>query len=264
MNDAAFPSFAAGMSDHFALISSGVAVPLLIAGFTALVLRRWGLALWPIVHVATYVALGLPYYHWYYYPVELVGVIAVLVGSEVCVRLALRFAPKLAGVQWTGVFLALVVGIAAIPSVRGPILLQPGPMLAALRSVAAPDAPEVDARFRAYQGIAGWIALQPEKTNATLLASEIGTLGHALPEVRVLDIVGLADPGVPSERFFDYRWHIERYEPEYLVLFLGAAQLDRHTVPLSDGRTLEYRRAFVPQSRFRGGALFERASRSRP
>jgi hypothetical protein len=263
MNGAAFPAFAAGMSDHFALISSDVVVPLLIAGFAALVLRRWLLALWPIVHVATYVALGVPYYHWYYYPVELVGVVAVLVGSELCVRLASGLAPKLTSVQWSGALVALVVGIVAVPSVRGPMLLQPGPMLAALRSVAAPEAPEVDARFRAYQEIATWIALQPESANATLLASEIGTLGHALPELRVLDIVGLSDPGVPPERFFDYRWHIDRYEPEYLLLFLAAAQLDRHTVPLSDGRTLEYRRAFVPQSRFRGGAVFERVGGSR-
>ena len=64
-------------------------------------------------------------------------------------------------------------------------------------------------------------------------------------------------------RFFDYRWHIERYEPEYLLLFLGAAQLDQHTIPLSDGRALQYRRIFVPRNRFRGAALFELSGPSR-
>ncbi|MFP8878536.1 MAG: hypothetical protein VCE43_03270, partial [Myxococcota bacterium] len=265
LSDAVWPAFATGMPDHFALIAGGVfSQLLLIAGFAVLVIRRWPLALWPLVHVAIYAGLGVPYYHWYYYPVELVGVVSVLVGAEVAFRLVLGLtSPNRVGLRVASVVLALLVGIAAVPSIRAPMSLQPGPILPALRSVSVPDSPEVDARFRVYQEISEWTAQQPEASNDTLLASEVGILGHALPSLRVVDIVGLTDPGVPPERFFDYRWHIERYEPEYLLLFLGAAQLDQHTIPLSDGRALQYRRIFVPRNRFRGAALFELSGPSR-
>ena len=131
-----------------------------------------------------------------------------------------------------------------------------------LRSVTSPAAPTVDNRDRAYREIADWIAQQPQ-ANGTLLASEIGIFGYALATHRVVDIVGLTDPEVPAERFFDYRWHIERYEPDYVLLFLAAAQLDRHEIPLSDGRRLEYRRVLVPKHQFRGAALFERGQHNR-
>ncbi len=259
-SDPYWPAFVTGLPDHFALIADGAAQPLLITGFAVLALRRWALALWPLEHLAIYAGLGVPYYHWYYYPVELVGVIAVLVGAEVALRLVLGLVPAGAGLRLTAVVCALVVGIVAVPSIRGPMLLQPAPILPALRSVTAPDSPEVDVRFRMYQEIAEWTAAQPESQYRTLLASEIGILGQKLPSLRVLDVVGLTDPDVPPERFFDYRWHVERYEPDYLLLFFGAAQLGQHTIPLSDGRTLQYRRVFVPQTRFRGAALFERVS----
>jgi hypothetical protein len=258
LSDPIWPAFADGLPDHFALIATGAAQPLLMAGFAVLALRRWALAVWPLAHVAIYAGLGVPYYHWYYYPVELVGVISVLVGAEIVLRLVLAFLPGGAGLRASAVVLTLLVGIVAVPSIRGPMWLQQAPMLPALRSVTSPEAPEIDARFRVYREIAAWTAAQPGSENRALLASEIGILGHALPSLRVLDVVGLTEPGIPPERFFDYRWHIERYEPDYLLLFLGAAQLEEHAISLSDGRVFRYRRAFLPQGQFRGAALFER------
>jgi len=254
----AWTAFAVGLPDHLALIAGGYGWALMIAGFAVLTIRCWPLALWPLSQVAIYAGLGVPYYHWYAFPVELVGVVAMWIGVEVAFRLAARLVGIPASSHPFAAAVVLGVAVVVVPCVRGPMVLLPGPVLPALRSVTAPDDPGVDLRFRTYQQIAARIRRDPDAANRTLLASEIGILGYALPSLSVVDTVGLTDPAVPSGRFFDYHWHIEHFEPEYLVLFYGAADRERFAIALSDGRVIRYARTFVPPGGYRAAALFER------
>ncbi len=260
-----FPSYLSHLLEHLNAASPGwAAKALVLLGWLALALRRWPLALWPLLHVAIYAGLGVPYYHWYYYPLELVVLLALVAGAEVLLRGGARaLAPQREDAAVGAAGLALAVAIALTPALRAAVALQPPPVLPALRPLVMQDSPGEDRRFLAYQDIAGWVNRQPAVSAPVLLAPEIGILGYLLPEAEVRDVVGLASPDPDPRRMYDFPHFIARHDPDYLVMIGGIARRGTLRFRLSDGSEARYRRVYVSRPGYLGSAVFQRVPAAR-
>src|SRR6202044_3184481 len=67
---------------HYLSAFSVVVVPVAAYGLYVGFRRLPMLFAWPVVHMAALYAVGVAYYHWYYYPVELVLLVSVALAID--------------------------------------------------------------------------------------------------------------------------------------------------------------------------------------
>src|SRR4030095_4777351 len=95
---AGWPTFVQGWSQHFKLIYDigqrlGIIVvrtTIATIGAAILVRRVWAVVAWPIVHFIAYAAIGVAYYHWYYYVIDFALALALLAGVATLITAAIN------------------------------------------------------------------------------------------------------------------------------------------------------------------------------
>lgn len=185
-------------------------------------MRRPILLLWPAVHYAVYVSLGVAYYHWYMYPVDVVATLMICVGTgywlTALVNVTIHKAPILIRSRSNAVVVCLLVLSGFVCSMF--VEEAQRSFRQSLQRVAgyATKAPKwVDARFEEYSKLASQMLLDfGGEENPVLLTHEIGIFGYLMPRAYVRDVVGLATPVDTVGGFWDWRENVIRWKPDYI------------------------------------------------
>lgn len=212
--EAGWTRFGEPWRDHIGLVhhaardplSNALGVVLAAVGAVALARVCWPLPLWPVLHFAVYAALGVAYYHWYYYPVDFLQTLLLVTGIGVLAELALRRLLRLPA--WTAAAAAVTAAFLLVPVAR-----------TAATAVAEGRADQafIDRRFEAYQELAGRMAEFAGRPDFTLLSHEIGIFGHLAPDAAVHDVVGLATPVQGREDLWNWEKRVAEFEPDLIL-----------------------------------------------
>ncbi len=184
--------------------------PTAILGLAALAWKRWELVVWPVLHFAVFAALGVAYYHWYFYPIDFVLALSVVTGMAVVLQAGVR----LAGRKRAGVLAALAT-LALFPAV---VFGLPNSRTATLASIGLRPGPAFpDTRFAAYADLAKTMSDSMGGKPFTLLSHEIGVFGFLMPTASVRDVVGLATPISSPKDLWNWQKQIAAFEPDFLL-----------------------------------------------
>jgi arabinofuranosyltransferase len=181
----------------FALAWHGLVYALLKRGVWLLI------PLWIAAHVAFYVSLGLPFYHWYLAPAAFGLSLAVGVGVAGVRAYASLLVPGRAASQAVSVLLIVVLAGAALA--------------AEWRSTVYWVRIKPDPRERVYNRVGEWLAANTP-ASASVAYAEIGRVGY-YSRRRIIDQMGLVTPGA-SDRVLrrDFLWTIYTYQPDYYLV----------------------------------------------
>lgn len=199
--------------------------------------RVWPLATWPLVHYVTLVALGLPWYHWYYYPVEFAIIIGFVASGALISRLLGQRLHVISGPIRQFALTLSVCTIAVAPLRTGLAnipgrIFETGPATAAVSDAT---------RFSIYREFAGWIVANHTKPTApVILTHEVGIIGYFVPEARVLDVVGLASPAESAADMYNYEKCVRLYVPDFILRFHFVKPPAEILYQVSPDRTLRY------------------------
>jgi hypothetical protein len=257
-----WPSFTSLLGPHLLRILE----PRWLAAFAiggGLVLARTLplLVAWPLVHYATLASLGVAYYFWYFFPIDFVVTLAVLVGLAGACELATRASSALRGPFARAALATLCVALsvaALAPARRAVSDARPG-WTPRRDPLVAPS----ETRYAAYGEVADWIRSHPLREPSrppTLLVDEIGLLGFFLPDARIVDVVGLAVPVESEARFFDWAHFARELEPDAIVR-PWTQEVTEMLVSRRDGGWMSFARSFRPTVDYNGVSLFERQAR---
>lgn len=210
-------------------------------GFLVVAWRLPVLLLWSGLHFALFALLGIAWYHWYYYPIELAVAVCFVAGAVSIAAVALVAAGRAVG---------------RLPAVAAPVLggalavaiVQPFHTALAVRALGAvaqirdtgtwPAAPH-DPRFDLYVRLAEAIsAIARPGDPRRLLSFEVGILGRLLPDYTVEDVVGLATPR-PAGQLWHYGGAVAADPPAWLLHTVR--QPEGITFATADGGTADYR-----------------------
>jgi hypothetical protein len=233
---------------HYLAAFSVVAVPVIVWGLVVEARRVPLLFAWPVIHMAVLYALGVAYYHWYYYPIELALLVAGALAIDQLVQ-ALR--QRFGGTgRPTGLPSLALATLALICLVRpaANAALTGAPDAARKIITGASIWPHgSDVRQATYREIAGWVgdrivAAQRPK----VLSVEVGMLGFWLPQINLYDVVGLIYPAHKPADLHDWPGIVAHLQPD-LIVYSAAALPETLTFAHGD-RALDYRRALVPRA----------------
>jgi hypothetical protein len=180
--------------------------------------RIWPLAAWPLVHYLTLLGLGMPWYHWYYYPIEFASIVGFIATGGHIAFFAGKQVQAMSGTA-PRVILILIVCVVAVAPVRKGIagisvaFSNSTPWIQANDRTAHPNS-----RFAIYRGIVDWIAANHKKSTApVILTHEIGIIGYYAPDALVYDVVGLASPAETAADMWNFEKYVAMYSPDYLM-----------------------------------------------
>lgn len=235
--DAGWVRFAAAWQNHLKLVYDPadpawinmLRLPISIVGLILIVWRCWPLLLWPILHFTVFSALGVAYYHWYYYPVDLVVALSLVVGVSVGAQV---LSNRLGGIR-TVAALAVAVPIA--------FFVLPNARAAALAAVGATPRPAFgDARYATYLEFSKAMNSAAGQRQFTLLSHEIGIFGFLMPSANIRDVVGLATPVSSASEFWNWAKQVAAFNPDFLLWpFPGAP--DTQIYRTGNGDYVRYR-----------------------
>jgi hypothetical protein len=235
---------------HYLAAFSVVAVPVIVWGLYLCLRRVPLLFAWPVIHLAALYAVGVAYYHWYYYPVELVLLVAgALVIDQIVhtVRRRAGLAQRpigLPSLALAAVALAGLVKPVAYAAVNG----APDVYRRVLAGAAIwPHGSDV--RRETYREIARWIndAITGAR-RPTVLSVEVGLFGFWLPRVDLYDVVGLTYPARAVADLHDWPRIAARLQPDLIVYSAAALPETLDFGPVEGGGALRYRRVYVPRA----------------
>lgn len=212
-----------------------------VFGLVLLWRRAWPLAAWPFVHYATYTALNVPWYTWYYYPVEFAAVLGIVVAiSFVSFRIGATLPARYSTV---GSQLALALGI----------FLAVGPIRHATVNVVSllSDKPRAefeagrlfgaDERYVFYKDFAAWVRTTHRGPKPpSILTHEIGIIGYFAPEAKIYDVVGLATPIESLTEMWNYEYQIEKNIPDFVMRIYISDPPPSFIVVSQSGRSIQY------------------------
>lgn len=197
-NDSATPAWALALAGAVILIAFARAVAVRARGG-----RSWpitALAFSGVLFMAHWMAAGLMFY--WYWPLLIVPVV-----------LAIAASPR----WWEALALACGLLLSVTPLVRNGYAAATGALSNNPRGFS-----ELHANLRVRQYLLAGAWLRPQVGRGTLLTTEIGALGWALPEATILDGVGLASP--QFQRFHPLQVPNERSHPLFGAIPLAAVR----------------------------------------
>lgn len=225
-----------------------------------------------LLHILAYAWLGVPSYHWYYYDVDLVVLLAVVFGSFRAIELLARGLGWLAD-RWPRVKRPRWLGRALSPIAFLAFALWLFPIRAAIVTGAGGTGDVyVDSRetrfllqrerYESYSALAGRLAPELEPGDV-VLTPEVGILSYLLRGQEIRDVNGLASPVASEAEINDYALFVERYRPRYLVLPWGGGPATKTYE--RGGQVFTYERDFVaaPRSRHFPGDVYRLADATR-
>jgi hypothetical protein len=160
---------------------------------------------WSLLYIASYSALGVTSYFWYYGPV-VPGLVALIgLGVEAIYQFVARAVGRRCGIAAAGL-LALVLLF---------------PQTAGIRYFAQ----NRDPRLASYRAAGEWVRAHTSP-DASVGALEVGIIGY-YAQRRMIDFAGLLQPEValrlsPTTSYDDAAlWAIQRFQPDYVVFRPG-------------------------------------------
>ncbi len=201
-----------------------------LVGGLAIARVSWPLMAWPVGHFVLYAALGVAYYHWYYYVIDFVLTLSAVAGVAVLlgqVARLLGLGDKRAGVVAVALSAALLT-IVALPTSRVQLV-----------GLLEGRAESENARFSSYTRLAEAMRRATGDKPFTLLTHEIGILGWLLPQATVRDVVGLATPVETPADLWNWAEQVRVFAPEFILTpFSTHGQPQVYT--RSDGSLVRY------------------------
>ena len=195
-----------------------------------------------ILHAISYSILGVPFYHWYYYDINLfiaiIGVGGVAIWTDVLakrIKIKNRYIGFVAGVALSALFVYNTSVIYKMKNAQHDMMN----------------------RYDYYHGFAELYRNKLD-SNKTMLVDEIGILGYDLDNLIIRDQCGLASPNMSAEQMFNNHYYTNYYKPEYLML-TARKQLNNY-VFVDSGRISYYEKIYVydEKARYYNVSLFER------
>lgn len=210
------------------------------------------IAWWTAIHLCAYGALQVAAYGWYYYPLFFAMTLAMFLGFGQVPSSALRFvqdasaSKKLLEATFT-LLAAIALTVLTIKSQTA--IAHPLAWLKDLRLHGFPD--PADDRRRAYEQVSEWFLKdRPETRGAAILTDEIGVLGYHLREWKIVDEIGLTDPGFTNARIHDWDYYVGHFAPQFLVRNYIANQPLILNFNVRGERYVSYRKVFTADSPF--------------
>lgn len=234
------------------------------------------------LHYLTYSMLSIPYYHWYFYDIDLLLSIWTVFGAagffDIFKKGLARFSfgrakegafdKSLTAVS----FLALIaVSAFATELYRARYFLDLGAILTnnqtdettsasqragSIALGAALTNNQTDERLRNYVKAAKWLNGRMDNSD-TVLVAEVGIISYFLEKGFIRDVNGIASPDVTLENIYNYPYFINRYKPRYLIVPAGDTQ---EAYRLSMGvNSYFFRKVFVaePSAKWFKVAIFD-------
>ena len=237
---AGWPTFAQGWSQHFKLIYdigqplgiNVVRTTIATIGAAILFRRVWPVVAWSIVHFIAFTAIGVAYYHWYYYAIDFALALALLAGGATLITAAINRA-RVADrpfVQMAGTVATILVAIVLLPPARN----------SALAAVDQSHASAfVDGRYETYVRLADQIREASPGGSFTVLSHEVGIIGYRLPEAAIRDVVGLATPVTSGQDLWNWKKQVQAFEPDY-ILYPSPSGSGQQVYQRATGEMLRY------------------------
>jgi hypothetical protein len=174
------------------------------------------LLIWPLAHAVGYSLLRVPHYHWYYYPLGYVALVAAIVGVDAL--LSFEWSRGRAGraAAWVTALLLLVAVFRGTDF--APLFERRGELVDRMVRVEHYAAAS-NKRFAVYREVSQWLNRQTGGSGApVVLANEVGIMGYRSPGLVFRDSVGLATPGIAAEHMLNLGRVARRYRPEFIVV----------------------------------------------
>lgn len=246
-NSGRWPLFVVKVGRHFQFTTGplGGAADILLLLFSLFGLwitwrHVWPLAVWPLVHYWTLTALGLPWYHWYYYPIEFGIIIGFVASGAFTASFIGRHFRVISGML-PQVAIILVICIVAIAPLRRGLVDISGKLRETSWMTAMGATPHPTSRFAIYREFAGWIARNHAKPAAPIiLTHEVGILGYYLPDALLYDVVGLASPAESTADMYNYGKYVGLYAPDFILRYHFGEPPNELVYQLSSGGTVRY------------------------
>lgn len=239
-----WPLFALKIGTHLKFLSGALAPwvhALALFGLWIVWRRAWPLALWPMAHYLTLTALGMPWYHWYYYPIEFSLIIGFIAAGDFIARIIGQHAPVMSR-SLPQTALVLAVCIFAVVPLRNGAAGFPTAVSNPVSWTQAKGRPaRPGSRFATYNEIADWITANHNNSRApVVLVNEIGIIGYLLPDARVYDVVGLASPVKTPADIGNFATFVARYIPDFVIRTYNREPPKEIVFQLQTDKTVRY------------------------
>lgn len=213
-------TFTAYIWQHLNWTNTGMAtfitIPSIIIGI--LIMLWWipALIFWPIIHFIVYTLIRVPNYHWYYYPIDFVLGLAILIAVVYLVAYIFdHIISYILNSEWfnsikqtSAIILSMVIIIGVQPILRSTIIsIIQGNVSKHLSSP----------RYTAYTQLAALMPNIAGRSDFTLLTHEVGIFGFLHPQAYIRDVVGLATPIHNKNELWNWDNRVAQFDPNLIL-----------------------------------------------
>lgn len=214
--ESGWPTFATYIWQHLNWINKGT-VTLITISFIliGIILMTWQITLliiWPIIHFIVYALIKVPNYGWYYYPIDFILGLAILISATYIFNYIIDYTLNFLN---SDVFNSIKKISAIILSIMIIIVTQP-----IFQSVVIPTIrgkANSHRRYIAYTELSNLMPSITGRADFTLLTHEIGIFGFLQPQAYIRDVVGLATPIHDKKELWNWDGRILQFNPDIIL-----------------------------------------------
>lgn len=217
--EAGWITFTAYTWKHLSWIGTdSVSIIAIFFSLIGMILMFWkipSLIFWPIIHFAIYALLHVPNYHWYYYPIDFILGLAIIVGISYTLNYIIHYAMNyeilksinsIKKISIIMLSIVLLTGIHPILKLAINLIIHSN-TLKHLYGIRYPEYVELAAIMPRIAG----------RLNFTLLTHEVGIFGYLNPRAYIRDVVGLATPVHNKNSLWKWNERVAQFNPDLIL-----------------------------------------------